>query len=108
MLRYKGCEIKYQWQTDLHMRERNAIRAVSFDEISSPSLVHRQWLCLYLISFPLLFSSSLFKGSIPAAPENITVTFISPTSVRVSWQQPMDVAYPIEKYDVTYKPTDAR
>jgi len=36
------------------------------------------------------------------------VTFINPTSVRVSWQQPMDTAYPIEKYDVTYKPTDAR
>lgn len=50
----------------------------------------------------------LISGSIPAAPENITVTFINPTSVRVSWQQPMDVAYPIEKYDVTYKPTDAR
>lgn len=47
-------------------------------------------------------------GSIPAAPENITVTFINPTSVRVSWQQPTDVANPIEKYDVTYKPTDAR
>lgn len=50
----------------------------------------------------------IISGSIPAAPENITVTFINPTSVRVSWQQPMDTAFPIEKYDVTYKPTDAR
>ncbi|KAG5678141.1 hypothetical protein PVAND_007838 [Polypedilum vanderplanki] len=62
---------------------------------------------LFLITYLLTIHSGL-AGSIPAAPENITVTFISPTSVRVSWQQPMDVAYPIEKYDVTYKPTDAR
>lgn len=50
----------------------------------------------------------LFPGSIPAAPENITVTFINPTSVRVSWQQSVDAQYPVEKYDVTYKPIDAR
>lgn len=48
------------------------------------------------------------SGSIPVPPENITVTFINPTSVRVSWQQPLDAAFPIEKYDVTYKPTEAR
>ncbi|XP_070499824.1 uncharacterized protein [Chironomus tepperi] len=62
---------------------------------------------LFLITYFLAIHSGL-AGSIPAAPENITVTFINPTSVRVSWQQPMDTAYPIEKYDVTYKPTDAR
>ncbi|KAL7046461.1 hypothetical protein ACKWTF_002577 [Chironomus riparius] len=61
---------------------------------------------LFLITYFLAIHSGL-AGSIPAAPENITVTFINPTSVRVSWQQPMDTAYPIEKYDVTYKPTDA-
>lgn len=56
------------------------------------------------------FSINLINisGSIPAAPENITVTFINPTSVRVSWQQSIDAQYPVEKYDVTYKPIDAR
>jgi hypothetical protein len=62
----------------------------------------------FLSHFYLSLPSTLFEASIPAAPENITVTFINPTSVRVSWQQPVDLAYPIEKYDVTYKPTDAR
>ncbi|XP_055609996.1 uncharacterized protein LOC129756948 isoform X2 [Uranotaenia lowii] len=48
-------------------------------------------------------------GSIPSAPENITVTFLTPTSVRVSWQTSIDAhTMPVEKYDVTYKPTDAR
>ncbi|KFB51099.1 AGAP006721-PA-like protein [Anopheles sinensis] len=47
-------------------------------------------------------------GSIPTAPENITVTFLTPTSVRVSWQTSMDPhTLPVDKYDVTYKPTDA-
>ncbi|KAL1402866.1 hypothetical protein pipiens_005888 [Culex pipiens pipiens] len=49
------------------------------------------------------------SGSIPSAPENITVTFLTPTSVRVSWQTSMDPhTMPVDKYDVTYKPTDAR
>ncbi|XP_021698897.1 uncharacterized protein LOC5569059 isoform X2 [Aedes aegypti] len=47
-------------------------------------------------------------GSIPSAPENITITFLSPTAVRVSWQTSMDPhTMPVDKYDVTYKPTDA-
>lgn len=48
-------------------------------------------------------------GSISAAPENITVTFLNPTSVKISWQTSVDQhAIPVDKYDVTYKPTDAR
>lgn len=48
-------------------------------------------------------------GSIPSAPENITVTFLTPTVVHVSWQTSTDPhTMPAEKYDVTYKPTDAR
>lgn len=39
-------------------------------------------------------------------PENITVTFLNPTSVRVSWSTSQ--VDQVEKYDVTYKPTDAR
>lgn len=43
------------------------------------------------------------------APVNITVTFISPTSVRVSWHiSKVSTSSPIEKYEVTYKPTEAR
>lgn len=61
----------------------------------------------YLFIFSLYFA--LLLGSISAAPENITVTFLNPTSVKVSWQTSVDQhAIPIDKYDVTYKPTDAR
>ncbi|CAH2015720.1 unnamed protein product [Acanthoscelides obtectus] len=42
----------------------------------------------------------------PGIPENITVTFLSPTSVRVSWAT--STVTSADKYDVTYKPTDAR
>ncbi|XP_039296568.1 uncharacterized protein LOC111053837 isoform X2 [Nilaparvata lugens] len=46
-------------------------------------------------------------GSMPSigSPENITIMFLSPTSVKVSWTTSIDL---VEKYDVTYKPTDAR
>ncbi|OAD53748.1 hypothetical protein WN48_09207 [Eufriesea mexicana] len=50
-----------------------------------------------------------FAGSvtgIPGVPENITVMFLNPTSVRVSWSTSQ--VDQVEKYDVTYKPTDAR
>ncbi|CAH2048500.1 unnamed protein product, partial [Iphiclides podalirius] len=40
----------------------------------------------------------------PGVPENITVTFLNPTTVRVSWSTAADL---VEKYDVTYKPSDA-
>ncbi|KAJ8686430.1 hypothetical protein QAD02_022224, partial [Eretmocerus hayati] len=43
---------------------------------------------------------------IPGVPENITVMFLNPTSVRVSWSTSQ--VEQVEKYDVTYKPTDAR
>lgn len=52
---------------------------------------------------------SLLAGSVtgsPGVPENITVMFLNPTSVRVSWSTSQ--IEPIEKYDVTYRPTDAR
>lgn len=57
----------------------------------------------------VLFINSCLAGTIPATPENITVTFLTPTAVRVSWQTQIDLkAHPIEKYIVTYKPTDDR
>ncbi|CAG4940923.1 unnamed protein product [Parnassius apollo] len=47
----------------------------------------------------------LLSGSMgPGVPENITVTFLNPTTVRVSWSTAADL---VEKYDVTYKPSDA-
>lgn len=46
-------------------------------------------------------------GSMPPAgsPENITIMFLTPSSIRVSWTTSIDH---VDKYDVTYKPTDAR
>ncbi|KAL3269266.1 hypothetical protein HHI36_008345 [Cryptolaemus montrouzieri] len=41
----------------------------------------------------------------PGVPENITVTFINPTSVKVAWTTSVET---VDKFDVTYKPTDAR
>ncbi|GBP84210.1 hypothetical protein EVAR_51052_1 [Eumeta japonica] len=41
----------------------------------------------------------------PGVPENITVTFLNPTTVKVSWSTAQTL---VEKYDVTYKPSDAR
>lgn len=49
----------------------------------------------------------MFAGCFAAgqAPGNINVMFISPTTVKVSWKiSPRG----IEKYDVMYKPTNAR
>ncbi|KAL2750084.1 hypothetical protein V1477_001580 [Vespula maculifrons] len=50
------------------------------------------------------FAGSMTSG-IPGVPENITVMFLNPTSVRVSWSTSQ--VEQVEKYDVTYKPTDA-
>ncbi|XP_049861127.1 fibronectin type III domain-containing protein 5 isoform X2 [Schistocerca gregaria] len=47
-------------------------------------------------------------GSMPGAsmvPENITVMFLSPTTIKVSWATTSDVM--ADKFDVMYKPTDA-
>lgn len=57
----------------------------------------------------LILGGAVFVGSvtgIPGVPENITVMFLSPSSVRVSWSTSQ--VERVEKYDVTYKPTDAR
>ncbi|KAJ1528002.1 hypothetical protein ONE63_007930 [Megalurothrips usitatus] len=43
-------------------------------------------------------------GPADGAPSNITVMFLSHTSVHVNWSVNMEN---VEKYDVTYKPTDA-
>ncbi|XP_033250937.1 uncharacterized protein LOC117189964 isoform X1 [Drosophila miranda] len=60
-----------------------------------------------LVLIAVLFFNACLAGTIPATPENITVTFLTPTAVRVSWQTQIEMkAHPIEKYIVTYKPTD--
>ncbi|XP_044733638.1 uncharacterized protein LOC123296241 [Chrysoperla carnea] len=59
-----------------------------------------------LVTLLFLHGASLV-GSIPGGPgipENITITFLKPTSVKVSW---MTSVTNVDKYDVTYKPTDA-
>lgn len=69
--------------------------------------VDNSFLCL---SFNFFFTH--FTESLPAVPENITVTFISPTSVKISWQtlvtNQLTSKGGVEKYDITYKPTNAR
>ncbi|CAH1185392.1 unnamed protein product [Phyllotreta striolata] len=63
---------------------------------------------MYLAVTALLLLSTGLAGSMPGGPgvpENITVTFLNPTSVRVSWATSSENA---DKYDVTYKPTGAR
>nr|XP_018914534.1 PREDICTED: uncharacterized protein LOC109042317 isoform X1 [Bemisia tabaci]XP_018914535.1 PREDICTED: uncharacterized protein LOC109042317 isoform X1 [Bemisia tabaci]XP_018914536.1 PREDICTED: uncharacterized protein LOC109042317 isoform X1 [Bemisia tabaci]XP_018914537.1 PREDICTED: uncharacterized protein LOC109042317 isoform X1 [Bemisia tabaci] len=54
----------------------------------------------------LILHGASLAGSMPAsgAPENVTIVFLSPTSVRISWTITLDK---VDKYDVTYKPTDA-
>ncbi|KAK0160443.1 hypothetical protein PV328_007853 [Microctonus aethiopoides] len=54
----------------------------------------------------LILQGAGFVGSMTGVPENITVMFLNPTSVRVSWSTSQ--VDQVEKYDVTYKPTDAR
>ncbi|XP_046678618.1 uncharacterized protein LOC124366264 isoform X2 [Homalodisca vitripennis] len=60
-----------------------------------------------LLATLLFINGARFVGSMPSAgtPENITVMFLSPTAVKVSWTTSIEH---VEKYDVTYKPTDAR
>nr|XP_023011558.1 uncharacterized protein LOC111501873 isoform X1 [Leptinotarsa decemlineata] len=62
---------------------------------------------MFLVVSTILLLSTGLAGSMPGGPgvpENITVTFLNPTSVRVSWATSVANA---DKYDVTYKPTDA-
>ncbi|KAH8393426.1 hypothetical protein KR215_010455, partial [Drosophila sulfurigaster] len=63
---------------------------------------------IYTYTHSFLLTGTI-PAAIPATPENITVTFLTPTAVRVSWQTQIDLkAHPIDKYIVTYKPTDDR
>lgn len=78
------------------------------ERISGPYLV-RQSGGMVLWATILFLQGAGFVGSmtgIPGVPENITVMFLNPTSVRVSWSTSQ--VEQVEKYDVTYKPTDAR
>ncbi|XP_031787600.1 uncharacterized protein LOC100679723 isoform X9 [Nasonia vitripennis] len=61
------------------------------------------WATILILQGASLVGSST---GIPGVPENITVMFLNPTSVRVSWSTSQ--VEQVEKYDVTYKPTDAR
>ncbi|XP_055848583.1 uncharacterized protein LOC129913752 isoform X3 [Episyrphus balteatus] len=58
-----------------------------------------------LIFVAIFIIHACIAGTIPATPENITVTFLTPTTVRVSWQTNLHSEF-VDKYIVTYKPTD--
>ncbi|XP_044271378.1 uncharacterized protein LOC123015612 isoform X2 [Tribolium madens] len=63
---------------------------------------------MFLLAAVSFLLSAGLAGSMPGGPgvpENITVTFLNPTSVKVSWSTSV---VNVDKYDVTYKPTDAR
>ncbi|XP_053987604.1 uncharacterized protein LOC128880997 isoform X2 [Hylaeus volcanicus] len=78
------------------------------ERIRGPSLA-RHFCGMVLWATVLFLQGAGFVGSvtgIPGVPENITVMFLNPTSVRVSWSTSQ--VEQVEKYDVTYKPTDAR
>ncbi|XP_053987606.1 uncharacterized protein LOC128880997 isoform X3 [Hylaeus volcanicus] len=77
------------------------------ERIRGPSLA-RHFCGMVLWATVLFLQGAGFVGSvtgIPGVPENITVMFLNPTSVRVSWSTSQ--VEQVEKYDVTYKPTDA-
>ncbi|XP_044271380.1 uncharacterized protein LOC123015612 isoform X4 [Tribolium madens] len=62
---------------------------------------------MFLLAAVSFLLSAGLAGSMPGGPgvpENITVTFLNPTSVKVSWSTSV---VNVDKYDVTYKPTDA-
>ncbi|KAI5750942.1 hypothetical protein M8J77_002673 [Diaphorina citri] len=42
----------------------------------------------------------------PSAPQNVTVTFLSPSSVRIAWMTAPGLPK-VDHYDVNYKPSDA-
>ncbi|XP_034248388.1 uncharacterized protein LOC117649603 [Thrips palmi] len=69
-----------------------------------PSML--QWVLLLLLTGVSFVGCMPRGGAGPSdgAPSNITVMFLSHTSVHVNWTVNMDN---VEKYDVTYKPTDA-
>ncbi|XP_043472044.1 uncharacterized protein LOC122504834 isoform X4 [Leptopilina heterotoma] len=89
------------------IRSRSGGKAVS-GRIRGPTSVRHPggmvlWATiLFLQGAGLVGSMTGVKG----VPENITVMFLNPTSVRVSWSTSQ--VEKVEKYDVSYKPTDAR
>ncbi|KAF7988990.1 hypothetical protein HCN44_007300 [Aphidius gifuensis] len=79
-----------------------------YESTSGPNLVRHPG-GMVLWATLLVLHGAGFVGSmtgVPGVPENVTVMFLNPTSVRVSWST--SLVEQIEKYDVTYKPTDAR
>ncbi|XP_037887356.1 uncharacterized protein LOC119636199 isoform X6 [Glossina fuscipes] len=72
------------------------------------SVIHNRILTVTMLVFIIiLVVNACLAGTIPATPENITITFLTPTTVRVAWQTMIDLnVHPVEKYIVTYKPTD--
>ncbi|XP_071856875.1 uncharacterized protein isoform X2 [Bombus fervidus] len=99
--------IIYKAQTRTYLRESGSGKRVR-ERIRGPYLA-RHFGGMVLWATILFLQGAGFVGSvtgIPGVPENITVMFLNPTSVRVSWSTSQ--VEQVEKYDVMYKPTDAR
>lgn len=54
----------------------------------------------------LLLQGAPLSGSQPGAPHNITYILIDSRTVKVFWS--LDTHGVVDKYDVSYKPTEAK
>ncbi|XP_033325363.2 uncharacterized protein LOC117219502 isoform X2 [Megalopta genalis] len=101
-------QVVYESPKRTSLRENTSGNKYVCGTIRGPSLA-RHFGGMILWATILFLQGASFVGSvtgIPGVPENITVMFLNPTSVRVSWSTSQ--VEQVEKYDVTYKPTDAR
>ncbi|XP_049873301.1 uncharacterized protein LOC126371906 isoform X2 [Pectinophora gossypiella] len=93
----RACVLKFIRWKEAAWHERWGGRDMRRAPLAQPALV--------ALAFSLLLRLANAGSMGPGVPENITVTFLNPTTVRVSWSTTADL---VEKYDVTYKPSDAR
>ncbi|XP_049873304.1 uncharacterized protein LOC126371906 isoform X5 [Pectinophora gossypiella] len=92
----RACVLKFIRWKEAAWHERWGGRDMRRAPLAQPALV--------ALAFSLLLRLANAGSMGPGVPENITVTFLNPTTVRVSWSTTADL---VEKYDVTYKPSDA-
>ncbi|KAI5709529.1 hypothetical protein M8J76_000081 [Diaphorina citri] len=75
-----------------------------------PSVTHAcASLDMVILAIIFVLQSFGFVGPSPhpSAPQNVTVTFLSPSSVRIAWMTAPGLPK-VDHYDVNYKPSDAK